>query len=308
MECSVLEAAPVTVPVCIAELGGNHSGDMHTARRMVEIVANYCTEHFQLTGDKPRPYVKFQKRTCTLELYPDWLKPHPNPAHAYGGTYLEHRRALEFDIAQHHELKTYAGLQGAGYSCSVWDIPAAKQVITLEPEWVKVPSACNQDYDMLAYLIDNYAGDIHISLGMTTRNEVARLYDFLTLSGSAHRTVFYACTSNYPVEPESVCLRELDWIQRAYPALKAVGFSGHHHGIAVDMAAVAMGAKYIERHFTLNRTWKGTDHSASLEPDGFRKLLRDVGNVEKGMGSKPVGGLLACEEGQREKLKREMAA
>ena len=115
--------------------------------------------------------------------------------------------------------------------------------------------------------------------------------------------VLYACTSGYPVPFEDVCLLEVQRLREAYGAdVHAVGFSGHHLGIAADVAALALGAQYVERHFTLDRTSKGTDHAASLEPDGMRKLARDLRNVAKALTYKP-SDVLPIEETQREKLK-----
>ena len=298
------------IPTVVAEVGGNHRGEIGTAKRMIEILATYCSEHFDL--DRKHIYdvhrrlaVKFQKRTPTLELYPEWEgQPHPNPHHAYGDSYLEHRQALEFDIHDHQTLKFWAEQRGVTYACSVWDIPAAREIISLEPQWIKVPSARNTDWPLLDVLYGEYTGDVHISLGMITRPELKVLADYIGASGVGGRTVFYACTSGYPVPPEDVCLDELTWLKGRYGGLvKRFGFSGHHHGIAIDMAAVALGAEYIERHFTLNRTWSGTDHAASLEPDGIRKLLRDVGVVTQALDRKPGGGILPIEIPQREKLK-----
>ena len=116
--------------------------------------------------------------------------------------------------------------------------------------------------------------------------------------------VIYACTSGYPVPFEDVCLLEITRLRDKFGRIvKGIGFSGHHLGIAVDSAAVALGAQYIERHFTLDRTWKGTDHAASLEPDGLRKLARDCRAVQKAMTFKSQD-LLDIEQEQRAKLKR----
>ena len=300
-------------PTIIAEIGGNHRGEINTARRMVDIVGRYCTEHFGLhdrsTSVAPRAYVKFQKRTCDLDTYPAWTKPHPNPQNAYGDTYLKHRRALEFDIEQHRLLMEWASDCGSGYGCSVWDVNAAREIASLGPDWIKVPSASNLDLDLLSVLVDEFGGDIHISLGMTRRSEVYQLVDFLRSAGGLHRVVLYACTSDYPASADNTKLGELEWISSAFGAeLAGVGFSGHHAGIAIDMGATALGAQYIERHFTLDRTWKGTDHAASLEPDGLRKLMRDVRAVSAALGKKPDTGLLDCEYEQREKLKSSLGA
>jgi N-acetylneuraminate synthase len=299
----------MSAPWVVAEIGGNHRGEIGTAKRMVEILATYCSEHFDLDvahiGDVHRRLaVKFQKRTPSLELYPEWSEPHPNEHHAYGDTYLAHRQALEFDVKDHQTLRFWSETRGVTYACSVWDIPAAREIISLRPRWIKVPSARNTDYDLLDVLYDEYKGDVHVSLGMITRPELKVLTDYIGAHGVGRRTVFYACTSGYPVPAEDVCLGELTWLQDRYGGLiSAFGFSGHHHGIAIDMAAVALGAEYIERHYTLNRTWRGTDHAASLEPDGVRKLLRDTGAVTKALGRKPSGGVLEIEKPQREKLR-----
>ena len=308
----------MAAPTIIAEIGGNHRGEMDTARRMVEIVGRWSTEHFGLGQSIPevrdgfapiKAYVKFQKRTCDLVHYPSWTKPHPNPAFAYGPTYLDHRRALEFDMNQHRILKEWAQRCGTGYSCSVWDLSAAREIASLDPDWIKVPSAANLDLDLLSVLVDEYGGGIHISLGMTRRSEVYKIVDFMRGAGGLGRTVLYACTSDYPANAHDTRGGELEWLQSAFGSeVAGIGFSGHHAGIAIDMAATALGAQFIERHFTLDRSWKGTDHAASLEPAGLRKLMRDVQVVSAALGKKPDTGLLDCEMGQREKLKSELGA
>ena len=296
-------------PTVIAEIGGNHRGEIRTAKRMIEILATYCSEHFDLahTGIPEvhrRLAVKFQKRTPDLELYPEWSDPHPNPYHSYGETYLEHRRALEFSVHDHQTLKLWAEQRGVTYACSVWDQPAARDIISLAPKWIKIPSARNTDWDLLTLLYDEYDGDLHISMGMINRTEIKILADFVTAHGVGDRTVLYACTSGYPVPAPDVCLLEIRWLREKYGnMLRGIGFSGHHAGIAIDCGAVALGAEWIERHYTLNRTWVGTDHAASLEPDGMRKLLRDVGAVALAMDRKTGNGILEIEKPQREKLK-----
>ena len=116
--------------------------------------------------------------------------------------------------------------------------------------------------------------------------------------------VIYDCTSGYPVPFEDICLLELTRLRELYAdRIKAIGFSGHHLGIAVDSAAVALGAEWIERHYTLDRTWKGTDHAASLEPDGVRKLVRDCKAVAKSLTYKKEE-ILDIEKIQRDKLKK----
>jgi N-acetylneuraminate synthase len=186
----------------------------------------------------------------------------------------------------------------------VWDPTSARQAVELSPHHIKVPSACNLDFRILEHLAAAFAGEIHISLGMTTPEEGEALVRFMERRGAAQRVVLYACTSGYPVPFEQVCLLEITRLKAEYGSrVKAIGFSGHHLGIAVDVAAVTLGASWIERHFTLDRTWKGTDHAASLEPDGFRRLVRDVGAVSRALTARDRP-ILEVEEAQRRKLKR----
>jgi N-acetylneuraminate synthase len=251
--------------------------------------------------------VKFQKR-CNRELLTkeEFEAPHPNPINSYGDSYGEHREFLEFDVDQHRQLKEWCSEYAIEYSTSVWDLTSAKEMTTLSPSLLKIPSACNLDFEMLGWLAKNYDGEIHLSFGMTSQEEEAQIVSFFEERGRAEDLVIYACTSGYPVPFEDICLFEIRRILEKFGSrVKAVGFSGHHLGIAADVAALALGAGYIERHFTLDRTWKGTDHAASLEPDGMRRLCRDVGNVSLALTSK-TSDILAIEEVQRAKLKRKV--
>jgi N-acetylneuraminate synthase len=278
----------------IAEIGCNHKGDFELACRMIEVAAQFCEVDV----------VKFQKRNprelLTEEQY---NAPHPNPMHAYGDTYGAHREFLEFDLEQHRKLKAWCDDRGIIYNCSVWDVTSAREIAGLEPRMIKIPSATNQHYDVLGVLCDDFGGEIHVSLGMTSREEEERLVSFFESKGRAKDLVLYSCTSGYPVPFEDICLLEITRIREAYESrVGAIGFSGHHLGISADVAAMTLGARWIERHFTLDRTWKGTDHAASLEPDGMRRLARDIRNVAKALQRKPQP-ILDIEKEQRSKLK-----
>ena len=156
---------------------------------------------------------------------------------------------------------------------------------------------------MLQWLCDNYRGEIHLSLGMTKYEEEKEIVQLFIDNKRAKDLVLFACTSGYPITFKDVCLLEISRIQDSYGKyIKAIGFSGHHLGIAVDVSAYTLGASYIERHYTLDRTWKGTDHAASLEPDGIRKLTRNLNAVYEALSYKKVE-ILPIEEIQRNKLK-----
>ena len=281
--------------IVIAEIGGNHRGEFETAKQMIFMAKSFCNVDV----------VKFQKRHNRELLTPEeYGAPHPNPVNSYGDTYGAHREFLEFSAEQHAELRNYCDELGIVYSTSIWDMTSAKEMVALKPSMLKIPSACNLRFDMLEYLAENFDGEIHISLGMTTREEEKQIVDLMITHGRAKDTVLYACTSGYPVEFEDVSLLEIERLRQTYgDVVKGVAFSGHHNGIAIDVAAYALGAGYIERHFTLNRTWKGTDHAASLEPDGMRRLVRDLAATQKSLTYKREE-ILPVEAVQRKKLKR----
>lgn len=281
-------------PKVIAEIGCNHKGDFDIAIELIDL-AKQCGADI----------AKFQKRNnkelLTTEQY---NSPHPNPTNSYGTSYGEHREFLEFSIDQHKDLKYYCNKIGIEYSTSVWDITSAKEMVKLNPIMLKVPSACNNHFDMLKVLRDEYEGEVHLSFGMTNKNEEKEIIDFFEDTNQAkNRLVIYSCTSGYPVPFKDVCLLEIKRLRQSYGnRVKDIGFSGHHLGIAIDNAAFALGAKWIERHFTKDRTWKGTDHSASLEPSGLRKICRDLKATYESLTYKSQD-ILDIEKVQRDKLK-----
>jgi len=276
----------------ICECCCNHQGDLDIAREMVVVAATYCKVD----------YVKFQKR-CVWDLLTDeqYVRPYDGP-NSFGATYGEHREALEFSMPEHYTLRDLCHQHGVGYGCSVWDKTSARQLVEMRPDLLKIPSAKNHDIDMMAWILERYEGPLHVSCGMMTKDERDNLRRLT--SEWKGRIVVYHCTSAYPVEFEDVCLAEIDLLRREWSHAAAVGFSGHHRGIAVDIAAVERGAQWVERHFTLDRTWKGTDHAASLEPDGMKRLVRDLRNVRVASGVKEKD-ILDCEVPNRRKLKGE---
>lgn len=281
-------------PKIVAEIGCNHMGDLDIAKELIRL-AKECKAD----------YAKFQKRNPKELLTKEQFStPHPVPYQAYGATYGEHREALEFDIDQHKELKKYAENLGIGYACSVWDITSAQEIVALNPDFIKVPAASNCNFEMLIFMRDQYQGDIHISVGMTTWEEIEMIVNLFEETNQAqNRLILYSCTSGYPVDFSDVCLLELRKLYFHFERrVKELGFSGHHLGIAIDVAAYTLGAKWIERHFTKDRTWKGTDHAASLEVPGMQKLVRDLHHTYEALNFKSAD-ILEVEKIQRTKLK-----
>ena len=281
-------------PNVIAEIGCNHKGDLDIAKELILLAKTSGSD-----------VAKFQKRN-SKELLPEkqYNSPHPNPINSYGKTYGEHREFLEFSKDEHKALMDYCNSIDILYSTSVWDVTSAQEITDLSPQLIKVPSASNTHYDMLEVLRDEYKGDVHVSFGMTTEKEQEKLVNFFEEKKQAkNRLIVYSCTSGYPVPFKDVCLLEILKIKEKFDnRVKDIGFSGHHLGIAVDIAAYTLGAKWIERHFTKDRTWKGTDHAASLEPAGLSKLTRDLKATYESFNYKGQE-VLEIEKPQREKLK-----
>ena len=281
-------------PVVAAEIGCNHMGRMEIAKELIELAKQCGVTH-----------VKFQKRTVSELLTPEqFAAPHPNPHHAYGPSYGEHREFLELSQEQHAELQGFCHQNGLSYSSSVWDVTSAREIAELRPSTIKVPSACNTNLAMLKVLRDEYRGAVHVSLGMTTGEEARAVVELFEETDQAReRLMLYACTSGYPVPFEDVCLLEIARLYELFGgSVRGICFSGHHLGIAVDIAAYTLGARWIERHFTKDRTWRGTDHAASLEPAGLAKLVRDLDATHRALTHKE-SELLEIEHEQRAKLK-----
>lgn len=264
---------PESVKV-VAEIGCSHGGDLKTAIKMISVAAA-CGASF----------AKFQKRAIQA-IPPEIGNRERHDEHAYGRTEYEHREALEFSMAQHYELKNACRTYGVGYACSAWDERSYWQLVDLGVDFIKIPSAKNVEFSSWAL-----GGlPLHVSLGMTTEEERDLIMRPLP-SGS----VPYACTSKYPCKMEETFLLEIPKLKKKFGR---VGFSGHHNGIAIDLGAVMLGVDYIERHFTLDRSAKGTDHAASLEPQGLLKLCRDIEALHKALKEKP-SGVPECEKAVR---------
>lgn len=257
----------------VSELCCNHAGDIDLAREMIKMS--------KLCG---ADYVKFQKRNPIKSVPKNMHNvPHPCPVNSFGDTYLKHRQNLEFTIDQHRELKNYCEKIGICYSSSVWDEDSAREIISLSPDFIKVPSAMNENYNLLDIVFNEYDGDIHLSLGMISKKDKNKLFNYL--KSKKERVVIYHTTSGYPVSFNELYLMEIIKLKEMFGR---VGYSGHHLGIAVDVCAYTLGATWIERHFTLDRTFKGTDNAASLEPTGMQKLCRDLFACSRSLSYKDI--------------------
>ena len=281
-------------PKVVAEIGCNHMGDINIAKELIDMAKKAGAG-----------YVKFQKRNNKELLTKDqYNSKHPVPSNSYGDTYGAHREFLEFDVTQNKHLKEYCDSVGIVYSTSVWDVTSAKEMLTFSPEFLKVPSACNNNFKMLKILRHDFKGQVQLSIGMTTKEEIEEIVTFFEETNQAKsRLLIYSCTSGYPVPAKDVALLEINWLYDNYDdRVNEIGFSGHHLGVALDVAAYTLGAKWIERHFTKDRNWKGTDHGASLEPKGMKELVKSLNETYEALHFKNCE-ILPIEQTQRDKLK-----
>jgi len=252
----------------IAEIGQNHQGEVEVAKELIR--------QAKLCGADA---VKSQKRDIATMLTPEeHARPYSSP-HAFARTYGAHRERLELSKESYKELKAFADGLGIGFFSSPWDVPSAQLLEEIGMPFYKVPSACLTHHQLLEE-ISSYGKPVILSTGMSSLEEIDAAMDVLKGAKEVH---VMQCTSSYPSSFDTINLRVIPHFTERYP-WATVGFSGHHRGIAVDIAAITLGARLIERHFTLDRTLKGSDHAASLEPPGLARLVRDVRACEKALG------------------------
>ena len=279
-----------------AEFCCNHMGSMDFAKKMIDTLASQ-------KDDERVDIIKFQKRTPKLILSEEkYNAPHPNPENSFGRTYGEHREFLEFSVEQHRELKEYIESKNLIYASSVFDKNAFEELLTLNPVLMKIGGSNNTDLKLLKHIADVYDGEIHVSLGCTTREEERKILD--ALEKKIGNVILYACTSSYPALTGDICLLEVKKLKDEYGKyVKGIGFSGHHFGIYPDIAALALGATYFERHYTLDKTLKGTDQKISLDVLEFNQLVKALNDVNKDLTYKP-STILDCEQYVRDRMKQ----
>jgi len=272
----------------VAEIGQNHNGQMDIAKRLINMAARCGCTH-----------AKFQKRD--IDSWPEAVKNRPyEKEHSYGKTFGEHRHYLEFSIEQHKELKEYCKENNIGYLCSVWDVVSARQIISLmgRKGHVKVPSAMMTNKKMLQVLGSIHQGLFILSTGMCSMGNINEALGWLHVNHS--RIVMMQCTSCYPCSDGDLNLLMID--QFNHLSLKAVGFSGHHRGYHPDLIALGLGATWFERHITLDKNGKGSDHLIALERGDLRYLVTSLKSGVKVLGD-PEKRFLECEKDSVMKLR-----
>jgi N-acetylneuraminate synthase len=257
------EREPVYV---IAEIGLNHNGSVDLAMELIDVAA-----------DSGAQAVKFQKRTPDIST-PEHMKSTLRETPWGTMTYLDYRYRVEFSREQYVEIGDYATLRGLDWFASPWDEPSVHFLEDLNVVAHKIASASVTDLEMLRTLSAT-GKPIILSTGMSTLEQIDRAVAVL----DPEKLIILHATSTYPLPPEEANIRMIPALQLRYPGIP-IGYSGHERGLQISIAAVALGAVAVERHITLDRTMWGSDHAASLEPQGFDHLIRDIRVVGEAMG------------------------
>ena len=276
----------------IAEIGHNHQGSVEKAKEMF-LAARHCGAHA----------VKLQKRDnsslYTREFYD---KPYENE-NSFGPTYGLHREALEFDRTQYEELIAYAREIGVTFFATAFDMPSADFLGELDMPAYKIASGDLDNLPLLRY-VASAGKPMIISTGASTLDDVRRAHD--TVAEINPHVGVLQCTAGYPAAFEELDLRVISTYRDLFPET-VVGLSSHDNGIAMSVAAYVLGARIVEKHFTLNRAMRGTDHRFSLEPQGLEKMIRDLERTREGLGD-GVKKMYASEADPKKKMGKKLVA
>lgn len=254
----------------IVEIGQNHQGSLKIAKQMVDSLAG--------TGIHA---IKTAKRNIDVCLSAEQKKQPYKNKHSFGGTYYEHRKALELSFPEFEELKNYIESKGFDFISSFTDIPSFDFLKSIGLNQIKIASQRIIDLNLLKYVAEKWPNNIYMSSGMSNKFEIDTMIDIF----KKNRKYLMQCTSIYPAKDNQLDLRVLKRYKKDYKnTVDGFGFSGHNVSIAPDIAAFTLGANIIERHYTLNRKWKGSDHAGALELYGLKKLLKYLHQVEQALG------------------------
>jgi len=265
----------------IAEVGINHNGDLDIAKQMILSAKE--------TGADA---VKFQKRTpelCVPEEQRNIMRETP-----WGYiSYMEYREKVEFDLSDYEEINRYCHEIGIDWFVSVWDEKAVDFTEQFDPVCYKLPSASLTDHGLLKKVRETGKPMI-ISTGMSTAEQIERAVNVV---GLEDLSILHS-TSAYPCDPTELNLRMISTLKNQYDC--PVGYSGHEVGLIPSVVAVGLGANIIERHFTLDRAMWGSDQAASVEPGGFRRLVKYIRVTEMSLGD----GVKHVYESEQSSLKK----
>jgi len=287
----------------IGEIGQNHNGSLEIAKKIIDFIAAPVEDRLFGTYLKPMDAVKFTKRDLAEELSESEMKrPYTGP-HSFGKTYGEHRAFLELDDEQHYELYKYSKEKGLDFVETLCASGCLSMFRFFEPDKLKVASRDLTNLPLLAAMAETKIPMI-LSTGMGGKPELDRALEVITKYHS--NVAILHCLSQYPSEYKNINLNTIPYLIDAYPD-HTIGYSDHSIGIVIPVAAVALGAKIVEKHITLDRNMKGTDQKGSLGTEGIWRMVRDIRNLEKSMGDHAIYVSDAV-EAARVKLERSVAS
>ena len=268
----------------IGEIGQNHNGSVDIAKLIIDSAARPIKEDLFGLDLKPMNAVKLTKRDLKAELSDSqMLRPYAT-THSFGKTYGEHRAVLELNDEQHFECYKHAKSYGLDFVETLCAIGCLSLLKLFTPEYLKVASRDLTNLPLLSALAETKI-PIIVSTGMAGKKE---LDDALGVITKYHQQIsILHCVSQYPTEPQNTNLNTIKYLQKNYNQF-TIGYSDHTIGIATPVAAVAMGAKIIEKHITLDRRMKGTDQAGSLGPDGINRMVRDIRVLEMAFGKEEL--------------------
>lgn len=264
----------------IGEIGQNHNGEVEIAKKLIDVITEPVIDH--LFGQKLMPMnaVKMTRRDLNEELSASEMhRPYENP-NSFGKTYGEHRAFLELNDEQHLEVYRYAKSKGLEFVETLCAKGCLSMLRLFTPDRLKVASRDLTNLPLLEAMAETRIPMI-LSTGMTGKKELDDALDVITRHHSEISILH--CLSQYPSEYQNINLQTIIYLKEQYPQYK-IGYSDHSIGILMPAVAVGMGAEIIEKHITLDRNMKGTDHRGSLEPEGIWRMVRDIRNTEYAIG------------------------
>lgn len=282
----------------IGEIGQNHNGSVDIAKIIIDLISRPIIDPVFGNELKGMDAVKLTKRDLKQELSKSQMKKVYNNHNSFGKTYGEHRAFLEMNDEEHYEVYLHAkgkGLEFVETLCAVGCLSIFKY---FEPDKLKVASRDLTNLPLLAALAETKV-PIILSTGMAGKKELDDALDVISKYNTDISILH--CVSQYPTEPKNVNLRTIDYLIKNYPKY-TIGYSDHTIGISTPVAAVAMGAKIIEKHITLDRRMKGTDQAGSLGPDGVHRMVRDIRNLDASLG---IEDIFIVEDTREAKVKLE---
>ena len=268
----------------VAEIGINHNGDIDIAKKLIESAKRAGVDA-----------VKFQKRTPELCVPPEQQGQMRETPWGYI-SYLDYRYKVEFDEKDYDEIDRHAKEVGIDWFVSVWDEPSVDFMERYEPTCYKVPSASLTDLELLKHLRKT-GRPLILSTGMSTGDQINKAVETI---GQKDLVITHA-TSSYPCDPKELNLRMVDTLRGMFEC--PIGYSGHEVGLVTSAVVIAMGSCMVERHITLDRALWGSDQAASVEPGGFRRLVKYIRVVEQALGD-GVKKVYPSELSSLEKLRR----